>query len=111
MESRTTFIFETATSVNQMKSNSEVAKFEAFNPNGLVARKEQNDAVIDKLVEAGTVPAGWVFAYGDFSYARERVIQKLALKQRVNAIALDVARKMLKEQIEQQEAKIAEVAA
>lgn len=102
------YITETATKPARTWSNVEKLKFHYFNPNGLVARKRANNARIRELVDAGVVPAGWIVAYGTFnSYREERVIE-LANKRRVGSIETSVAIKMLAEECEKVEAKIAE---
>lgn len=110
MKFRTDFVFEEATSVNEMKNLKEAVQFDAFNPNGLVARKRKNDAVIAQLIEDGVVPAGWFLAYGSFSDYWVTNMYKLAKKKRVSGREQRVARKLLLQDIENVEAKIAEVA-
>ena len=109
MAFRTDFVFEEATSVNQMKNLREAVQFDAFNPNGLVARKRKNDAVISQLIDDGVVPSGWFLAYGSFTDYWVENMYKLAQKKRVSGREQRVARKLLLQDIENVEAKIAEL--
>ena len=109
MKFRTDFVFETATCVNQMKNLKEAVRFDAFNPNGLVARKRKNDAVIGQLIDDGVVPQGWFLAYGSFNDYWVEKMYKLTKKKRVSGKEQRVARKLLLQDIENVEAKIAEV--
>ena len=110
MKFRTDFVFEEATSVNQMKNLKEAVLFDAFNPNGLVARKRKNDAVIAQLIDDGVVPQGWFLAYGSYADHYVENMYKLAKKKRVSGREQRFARKFLLRDIENVEAKIAEVA-
>mgnify|MGYP003145191538 CR=1 FL=1 len=110
MKFRTDFVFEEATSVNQMKNLKEAVQFDAFNPNGLVARKRKNDHRISDLINQGVVPPGWFLAYGSYDDYWVENMYKLAKKKRVSGREQRVARKLLLQDIEKVEAKIAEVA-
>ena len=79
---RLKYIWETATDTSDLKNNREIAEFHYYNPNGLYARKKNNDDV-----------------------------RKLANKRRVNTIALSVALQLLEEHTETQEATITEATA
>jgi len=109
MAFRTDFVFEEATSVNQMKNLREAVQFDAFNPNGLVARKRKNDAVISQLIDDGVVPSGWFLAYGSFNDYWVENMYNLAQKKRISGREQRVARKLLLQDIENVEAKIAEL--
>ena len=109
MAFRTDFVFEEATDINQMKNLREAVQFDAFNPNGLVARKRKNDAVIGQLIDDGVVPVGWFLAYGSFNDYWVENMCKLAQKKRVSGREQRVARKLLLQDIENVEAKIAEL--
>lgn len=102
-------ISETATQPARSWSNVQKLQFHYFNPNGLVARKRANDAKIRDLVEAGIVPSGWSMAYGAFSDHRENRLIELANSDRVGSIEANVAIRLLAEECEKVEAKIAEV--
>lgn len=58
---------QNATSDNGLSIKYKLA-FHLFNPNGLCAIKAKQDVEIQELVEAGTVPSGWFFAYGVLNY-------------------------------------------
>ena len=106
--SRTSVVFDTATSIYEMKNMRERAQFEAFNPHGLLAEKKRNDDIIAKLVDDGVVPVGWSLAYG-FASGDDKQLRKLALKNRVTGSDLKVAQSMMQRHIQRQEEKIAEV--
>ena len=108
--SRTTFVFDIATNEEQLKNLNEKAAFHAYNPNGLYARKRHLDGVINRLVDAGTVPSGWALAYGVFSNYNAENVRDLANKKRVSRIDLQVATKLLREEITRVENKITAVA-
>ena len=110
MKFRTDFVFEEATSINEMKNLKEAVLFDAFNPNGLVARKRKNDHRIDNLIDQGVVPQGWFLAYGSYADHWVKNIYKLANKKRDSGREQRFARKFLLQDIEKVEAKIAEVA-
>lgn len=105
------FITETATTDGQCKTNKEAMTFHYFNKNGLVNRKRKNDDVISDLVEAGLVRNGWHFAYGFFSDYEENSIIRLSGLQRVGSSACRVAIRMMEDQCNRAEAKIATVTA
>jgi len=109
MEFRTDFVFETATHIGQMKNLKEAVQFDAFNPNGLRARKRKNDARIGALVDNGVVPVGWHYAYGTMNNYWSEKLYKLTLKKRVSGQEQRVARMLLLEDIETVEAKLAEL--
>ena len=108
--SRTTFIFDIATSEDQLKSLKEKAAFHAYNPNGLYARKRHLDGVINRLIDAGIVPNGWALAYGVFSNYNADNVRDLANKKRVSGIDFRVATKLLRDEITHIENKITAVA-
>lgn len=106
--SRTSVVFDTATSICEMKNMRERAQFEAFNPHGLLAQKKRNDDIIAELVDDGVVPVGWSLAYG-FASGDDNWLRKLALKNRVTGSDLRWAQSMMQKHIQRQEEKIAEV--
>jgi hypothetical protein len=108
--SRTTFVFDIATNEDQLKNLKEKAAFHAYNPNGLYKRKRHLDGVINRLIDAGTVPSGWALAYGVFSDYNANAVRDLAHKKRVNRIALQVATNLLHKEIARIEDKIMAVA-
>jgi len=105
---RNTTVFDTATSIHEMKNMRERAQFEVFNPHGLLAEKKRNDDIIAKLVDDGVVPVGWSLAYG-FASGDDKQLRKLALKNRVAGSDLRWAQSMMQRHIQRQEEKIAEV--
>lgn len=109
MAFRTDFVFEEATDINQMKNLREAVQFDAFNPNGLVARKRRNDELIGQLIDSGVVPQGWFLAYGSFNDYWVEKVYKLTAKKRVSGREQRLARRLLLEDIEKVEAKIAEL--
>ena len=106
--SRTSVVFDTATSIHEMKNMRERAQFEAFNPHGLLAQKKRNDDIIVKLVDDGVVPFGWSLAYG-FASGDDKKLRELACKERVSGRDLRWAQSMMQKHIQRQEEKIAEV--
>tara|TARA_R100001129_G_scaffold48551_3_gene33466 strand:- start:511 stop:858 length:348 start_codon:yes stop_codon:yes gene_type:complete len=106
--SRTSLVFDTATSICEMKNMRERAQFEAFNPHGLLAQKKRNDDIIGKLVDDKIVPVGWELAYG-FASGDDKQLLVLACKQRVSGRDLRVAQSMMQQHLQLQEKKIAEV--
>lgn len=109
MTFRTDLVFNTATDISQMKNLKEAVAFDAFNPNGLVARKRKNDKLINQLIDDGTVPSGWFLAYGSYDDYYVDSFYKLAQRKRVSGVDQRVARKLLLQNIERVDAKIAEV--
>jgi hypothetical protein len=106
--SRADLVFDTATSIYEMKNMRERAQFEAFNPHGLLAQKKRNDDIIEKLIEDGVVPHGWAFAYG-WASGDDEGLRELACKKRISGRDLRVAQSMMQRHILRQEEKIAEV--
>lgn len=104
-------ISETATKPARTWSNIQKLRFHYHNPNGLIARKRANDARIRELVDAGIVPSVWVDAYGTFNNYREDRVIELANRRRVGSLKAGVAIKLLAEECETVEAKIAEAEA
>ena len=56
---RLKYIWETATDTSGLKNNREIAQFHYFNPNGLYARKKNNDERIWELIEAVQTPVSY----------------------------------------------------
>ena len=108
---RLKYIWEIATDTSDLKTNREIAEFHYFNPNGLYARKKNNDERIWELIEAGSLGYGYYYTDGGGNYYRADEIRKLAGKRRVNTTALSVALQLLEEDTEKQEATIAEATA
>jgi hypothetical protein len=108
--SRTTFVFDIATSEDQLKNLKERADFHAYNPNGLYARKRHLDGVINRLIDAAIVPSGWALAYGVCNNYNADNVRNLANKKRVSRIDLQVATRLLREEIARIENKITAVA-
>ena len=81
-------IMQTATEPSRSWSNSELAKFHYFNPNGLYAAKKASDVRIDELVEAGLAKSGAIIAYGGLSYFNTNLLSNLATSKRVGRIDL-----------------------
>ena len=106
--SRADLVFDTATSIHEMKNMRERAQFEAFNPHGLLAQKKRNDDIIEKLIDDKIVPIGWAFAYGWASGDDDR-LRKLACKKRISGSDLRFAQYLMQMHILRQEEKIAEV--
>lgn len=86
-----------------------VLRFHCFNPNGLVQRKRNNDKRIEALVDSGVVPSGWLLAYGAVSNYRTIALMDLFDSKRISSIKLNVAIKMLREECDKVDAKIASV--
>ena len=80
-------------------SNTALAQFHYFNPNGLCAAKKAMDDEIDKLVEEGLAKNGAWIAYGALNmYSRDQ-LSKLAMKNRVEGTELRVALSSLQRDI------------
>ena len=60
------YISATATNPKGMNGRDRI-RFQAFNPNGLMAQAKAIEARVEALAEQGTVPYGWVIAY-NFDY-------------------------------------------
>ena len=105
-------VTQEATSDKRMANNRQVAQFHYFNPNGLESRRIKNNNRIHELMKEGVVKPGMSFAYGwcASSYYTD-CLRDLALKTRVNSRNLRVILKLLQDQIETQEQKIAEAIA
>jgi hypothetical protein len=108
---RLKYIWETATDTSDLKNNREIAEFHYYNPNGLYARKKNNDERIWELIEAGALTYGYYYTDGGGNHRRTDDVRRLATKRRVNTTALSVALQLLKEHAEEQETTIAEVTA
>lgn len=100
------YVTQNATAIEAGWSRSQVAKFHAFNPNGLVAEKRKNDDAIMDLVDAGLVPVGWIYAYGYRADFETEEMYSLAKLQRVRHNALAVAIQMLEKEIADTKARI-----
>ena len=61
------YITVEAQSKEGLRSIADVLAFEAFNPNGLLARKYANDRRISELVDEGKAKSGAILAYGTFN--------------------------------------------
>ena len=79
---------QTATEPCRSWSNTELAKFHYFNPNGLYAAKKASDAKIDELVDAGLAKSGAIIAYGGLNYFYTNMLTNLATAKRVGRISL-----------------------
>ncbi len=110
MSTRPSFteISETATAPSRSWASKHKLQFHYFNPAGLVARKDRNDAAISALVESGKVAGGAILAYGGFAhFHRDGVTNGASGKTRVSAIRCTVLIEGLREHCEQQEKFIA----
>jgi len=93
------FVTKTATEVGRSWSNKQVAQFHYFNPNGLFAEKMAINEEISRAVNAGSLPAGYVIAYGTMnSYNTDRLAHHAMLRL-VNGTALRVTLSMLRADI------------
>jgi hypothetical protein len=108
---RLKYIWETATDTSGLKNNREIAQFHYFNPNGLYARKKNNDERIWELIEAGVLTGGYYYTNGGGNHYHTDNVRRLATKRRVNTTALSVALQLLKENTEEQEATITKATA
>lgn len=80
-------------------SNTDIARFHYFNPNGLYAKKKRLDDRIRDGVNSGKYKFGAHIAYGSLNdYATNKMI-KLATQKRCNRIQLAVAISMLEDDI------------
>ena len=77
----------------------------------MVARKKANDQRITALVDAGAVPAGWHMAYGFYSDFNVEGIRELMDSKKVNRMKLMIALRLLEEEIQRVDAKIANATA
>jgi len=102
------FVTRHATEANNNWSCANLLYFHAFNPNGLVSRKRNNDQRIADLIDSGVVPSGWHLAYGTFADTWATNLSDLAMKRRKEVSRTRVAIELLRDFCEKQEAKIAE---
>ena len=93
------FISQTATKPSRSWSNTELAQFHYFNPNGLYAAKKASDVKIDELVDAGLAKSGAIIAYGGLNYFHTNLLSKLAMAKRVGRINLLVTLESIKRDI------------
>ncbi len=107
------FVSKTATEVQPGWSNRQVALFHYFNPNGLYAAKKATNEAINAAVDAGTMKAGAIIAYGTLNTYFEDRLRELVQKKRVNATRLAVVLDCLRNDIAlaKQKLESAEVAA
>jgi len=100
MSNRFLYIADEATAPSRSWSNSDLAKFHYFNPNGLWAAKKARDKKVSKLVNEHGLPSGAILAYGSMnSYCTDRLV-KLAGQKRVNGITLRTLLQMLQKDID-----------
>ena len=90
-------------------NNKQTIQFHYFNPNGLVEQWRKNCDRITKAVNDGVVKSGWHIAYGSFDDFYMEEVLKLARKERVNRISMQVAINMLQERIELVNNKLEEI--
>jgi hypothetical protein len=93
------YVSQTATEPNPSWSNSNVAKFHYFNPNGLYAAKKASDAKVDELVEAGLAKSGAIIAYGGLNSFNTNLLSNLATAKRVSHSDLFVTLRGIKRDI------------
>lgn len=96
---RFTFVSTTADSVARCRSNKERLQFHYFNPGGLFARKQLNNAVIRAAVDDNLLPTGWIYAHGSLDNYATDVLHDLSKKRRVGRVDTNVCLSMLNEQI------------
>ena len=96
---RYTMITETATETGNDWSNIEIAKFHAFNPNGLVARKRIVDTKISDAVVNGTAISGAIIAFGSLNDFSTNAIFEIATQKRLVGYKLYAACAMLEKDI------------
>ena len=97
-------VTKTATEPDWRKwSNKEVALFHAFNPHGLVARKQAVDEQIAEAHKKGLCKSGAMLAYGTFNSFSRDLVMGLVERQRVRRINLLVAIEMLQDDIKKAE--------
>ena len=100
------YITTYATEIWPEWSRDQIAKFHAFNPNGLVAEKRKNDDAIFDLVDAGLVPVDWIDKYGSRADYETEKMYKVAKHHRVGRDSFTIATRMLKRQIADTKARI-----
>ena len=106
------YVTQEATSDKGLANNRQVAQFHYFNPNGLESRRIENNDRISALIEKGIVKSGYSLAYGwGSSTVYPDNLRNLAMKRRVNGRNLKVILKLLQDQVETQDQKIAEAIA
>lgn len=103
-------ITNTATETSAKWTNSEVAKFHYFNPNGLYAAKKAVDERISEAVDAGKCASGAIIAYGIFNDYTTKQLIEYAMMKRVKWIPLSVTLSMLERDIRRAEEFLATLA-
>ncbi len=77
-----TFVTETATSVEQVRSLRNKVAFTYFNPNGAYAVKQATDDKISAAVDAGRCKSGALFVHGSLNDYHERAMRRLSKVKR-----------------------------
>lgn len=80
-------------------SNTDIARFHYFNPNGLYAKKKATDDRIEEGVDIGKYKFGAHIAYGSLNNYATKEMMKLATQKRCSRIQLAVAISMLEDDI------------
>lgn len=78
------YITEHAEHAEQSWTNAELARFHAYNPNGIYAVKKARDAEVSRLVNERGLPAGALVAYGSLNDYNSERLRKMATQTRVN---------------------------
>ena len=80
-------------------SNTDIARFHYFNPNGLYSKKKAINARITEAVDMGKCRSGAIIAHGSLNDYTTNKIIKLATQRRCSRIKLRVAIDMLEDDI------------
>ncbi len=103
------YISETATKTTPSWTNTQVAQFNYFNPNGLLAKWNAMCDTVTQYADAGIVPNGWILAYGSLSSFAADNVRELGMERRVNGTKLYVSMKMLQDAIDKGYEKLGEL--
>ena len=80
-------------------TNSDIAKFHYFNPNGIAAKKRTMDECISQAHKDGRCLSGAIIAYGSFNHFSLDKLSHLAMLKKVKWIRLSVTINMMEEDL------------
>ena len=88
-----------ATETSAKWTNTEVAQFHYFNPNGLYAQKKVLDDRVSEAVDAGKCKSGCLFVHGSLNNFSVDWLCKYASSKRVGWITLSTTLDMMRRDI------------
>lgn len=80
--------------------------FHYFNPNGMYATRQRNDAEIAQLVDAGIINSGWHLSCGSLSDYETDQMRKMFQAKKLSKTEVVVWKKMMRDQIERTNTKL-----